>query len=150
LEFLSIWRQSTLHEDPRFKTFPDRQANAEALQEAVEELLADVSADEVCENLDAFGVPVARVNSLDEVADDIQVKYAETLVETTHPTIGEMRYPRPPVQFDEDAVFPRRHAPLLGDDTRDVLGEAGVAEEEIVRLEERVLAGRAVLEQMSG
>jgi crotonobetainyl-CoA:carnitine CoA-transferase CaiB-like acyl-CoA transferase len=149
LEFLSIWRQSTLHEDPRFKTFPDRQANAEALQEAVEGLLAEVSADEVCENLDAFGVPVARVNSLDDVSEDIQVKYAETLIETTHPTIGEMRYPRPPVQFDEEQVFPRRHAPLLGGDTRDVLGEAGVVEEEIVRVEERVLAGRAVLEQMS-
>ena len=150
LEFLSIWRQSKLHEDPRFKTFPDRQAHAEALQEAVDGLLADVSTDEVCENLDAFGVPVARVNSLDEVADDVQVKHAQTLVETTHPLIGAMRYPRPPVQFDPEEVFPRRHAPALGEDTREILAAEGIAETEIVRLEERVLAGRAILAKQLG
>lgn len=145
LEFLSIWRQSKLHEDPRFKTFTDRQANADALQEAVDALLSEVSTDEVCENLDAFGVPVARVNSLDEVAEDEQVQYSETLVKTTHPVIGAMQYPRPPVSFDPDEEFPRRHAPLLGDDTRDVLEPEGVDETEIARLEERVLVGRAIL-----
>lgn len=150
LEFLSIWRQSNLHEDPRFLTFPDRQANSEALREAVDALLADVSADEVCENLDAFGVPVARVNSLDEVAEDVQVEYAKTLVETEHPLIGAMRYPRPPVQFDPGQPFPQRHAPELGADTRELLEQAGVAEDEIVRLEQRVLAGRAILAQQLG
>lgn len=150
LELLSIWRQSALHEDPRFRTFPERQANADALRDAVDGILADVSVEEVCESLDAFGVPVARVNSLDEVAEDPQVKHAETLVETEHPQVGAMHYPRPPVQFDASESFPRRHAPELGADTREILGQAGIAEDEIVRLEERVLAGRAILAQQLG
>jgi crotonobetainyl-CoA:carnitine CoA-transferase CaiB-like acyl-CoA transferase len=116
----------------------------------MEALFADVSADEVCENLDAFGVPVARVNSLDEVHDDPQVRHSGSLVETRHPVIGPMRYPRPPFHFEGQETFPARHAPFLGDHTREILAELATDEVEIERLEKRDAANREVLRSLQG
>jgi crotonobetainyl-CoA:carnitine CoA-transferase CaiB-like acyl-CoA transferase len=149
-ELLCVWRNSELHQDPRFQTFLARQENTAELKEALEALLADVSADEVCENLDAFGVPVARLNALDEVHADPQVQHAGSLVETRHPVIGPMRYPRPPFQFEGQAAFPTRHAPFLGDHTREILTELGIDEGEIERLEARDAANREILRSLLG
>jgi crotonobetainyl-CoA:carnitine CoA-transferase CaiB-like acyl-CoA transferase len=149
-ELLCVWRNSELHQDPRFQTFLARQENTAELKEALEALLADVSADEVCENLDAFGVPVARLNALDEVHADPQVQHAGSLVETRHPVIGPMRYPRPPFQFEGQGAFPTRHAPFLGDHTREILTELGIDEGEIERLEARDAANREILRSLLG
>ncbi|MFT5694380.1 MAG: crotonobetainyl-CoA:carnitine CoA-transferase CaiB-like acyl-CoA transferase [Myxococcota bacterium] len=144
-ELLCVWRNSSLHEDPRFKTFLARQQNAEALIKEVEAIIATITTDELCNNLDAFGVPVARINSLDEVHLDPQVQHAQSLVETKHPVLGDMRFARPPVQFDPQEVFPTRHAPFLGEHTREILSELAVDESEIKRLEERDIANREVM-----
>ncbi len=149
-ELLCVWRNSELHLDPRFQTFLARQENTAELKEALEALLADVSADEVCENMDAFGVPVARLNALDEVHADPQVQHAGSLVETRHPVIGPMRYPRPPFNFEGQAAFPTRHAPFLGDHTREILSELGIDEGEIERLEARDAANREILRSLLG
>jgi crotonobetainyl-CoA:carnitine CoA-transferase CaiB-like acyl-CoA transferase len=149
-ELLCVWRNSELHQDPRFQTFLARQENTAELKQALEALLADVSADEVCENLDAFGVPVARLNALDEVHADPQVQHAGSLVETRHPVIGPMRYPRPPFQFEGQGAFPTRHAPFLGDHTREILTELGIDEGEIERLEARDAANREILRSLLG
>jgi crotonobetainyl-CoA:carnitine CoA-transferase CaiB-like acyl-CoA transferase len=141
VELLCVWRGTTLHTDPRYRTLPDRLANAAQFKLDVEAMLADVTTAEICENLDAFGVPVARVNSLDEVHEDSQVKHDGSLIETTHPVIGAMRFPRPPVRFAGQAYdaenFPARHAPFLGDHNRELLTELKFDEAEIERLEQR-------------
>ena len=141
VELLCVWRGNTLHEDPRFKTLLDRIKNAAAWKRAVEEMLADLTTQEVCETLDSLGVPVARVNTLDEVHEDAQVLHEGTLIETTHPVIGDMRLPRPPVRFigqDLDpANFPARHAAFLGDHNREILSELKFDETVILRMEQR-------------
>ena len=141
-EVLCIWRDSNLHKDNRYRTLPDRLANSAELKEAVETLLADVTTDEICQNLDASNIPVARVNSLDEIHEDAQVRHGLSLVETSHPVAGPMRYPRPPFNFIGQDPFPKRHAPFLGDHTREILNELGVADTEIDRLEQRDAANR--------
>jgi crotonobetainyl-CoA:carnitine CoA-transferase CaiB-like acyl-CoA transferase len=149
LEMLSIWRGSELHLDVRYSTLPARLARAAAFNIEIEALLADVSTAEICETLDAFGVPVARVNTLDNVHEDSQVRHAGSLVDTEHPTVGPMRFPRPPARF-AGAVFPERHAPYIGDHTREVLASIGVADGVIDALEERdannALALKAAME----
>ena len=150
LEVFSIWLDSTLHTDERFQTFPARLANASEFKQAVEDLLADLTADEICENLDAFNIPVARVNSLDEVHEDAQVRHEKSLIETTHPVIGDMRYPKPPFNFADQDPFPLRHAPFPGDHAREILNELGVDEAEITRLEQRDAATRELLKSVAG
>jgi crotonobetainyl-CoA:carnitine CoA-transferase CaiB-like acyl-CoA transferase len=149
LELLCVWRGSDLHEDPRFATLPARLARAEEFRAAVNAMLADVTTDEVCEALDAFGVPVARVNSLDDLHEDEQIRHRGSLVESEHPVAGTMRLARPAVEFDGQDVrsspFPARHSPAIGGDTRSVLEELGVPSHEIGAFEER---DRAQAEQL--
>ncbi len=148
-ELLCVWRGSELHQDPRFRTLPDRMAHPEALLESVNAMLADVTTQEICETLDAFGVPVARVNTLDEVHEDEQIRHAGSVIETSHPVIGSMRMPRPPFRFadqpSEPEAFPARHAPFLGDHAREILSELAVDEAEIARLEQRESKNRETL-----
>jgi crotonobetainyl-CoA:carnitine CoA-transferase CaiB-like acyl-CoA transferase len=148
VELLCIWRESTLHQDPRFQTFAARLAHAADFKDAVDAMLADVTTEEVCSNLDAFNIPVSRVNTLDEVHEDEQIKHAGSLVETTHPIAGLMRFARPPFNFLGQDEFPARHAPRLGEQTRDILSDLGVDDAEIDRLEGRNEANQKMLEAM--
>ena len=50
-----------------------------------------------------------------------------------HPTEGDLRIPRHPLAWDLPDE-PERHAPLLGENTVEVLTEAGLDEAEIDRL----------------
>jgi len=150
-EMFCIWRGSELHLDERFSTLRARLANAAELKSAINLLLADVTTVEACKELDSMGVPVARVNTLDEVHTDEQVVHAGALIETEHPQLGTMRYPRPPEALAPE-VFPERHAPFLGDQTREILEALEVDDAVIRALEERDKANaetmRVVLEAM--
>jgi crotonobetainyl-CoA:carnitine CoA-transferase CaiB-like acyl-CoA transferase len=149
LELLSIWCGAELHLDPRYKTLPNRLANASEFKQAIDAMLVDLTTDEICENLDAFGVPVARVNSLDEIHEDVQVRHGDSLIETSHPVIGTMRFPRPPFRFagqdPENEIFPERHAPFLGDHTREILNELRFDDATIERLEQRDATNRELV-----
>jgi crotonobetainyl-CoA:carnitine CoA-transferase CaiB-like acyl-CoA transferase len=59
-----------------------------------------------------------------------------------HPTEGSMRIVRPPVRFSEADCGLRRPAPRLGEHSREILHEAGFAEQEI----EDLLARRVAIE----
>jgi len=152
-EMFCIWRGCELHLDERFSTLHARLVNAAELKSAVNSLLADVTTAEACEELDSMGVPVARVNALDEVHTDEQVVDSGAIIETEHPQLGAMRYPRPPAALAPE-VFPARHAPFLGDHTREILAPLDVDGDLIRALEERDEASaeamRAVLESMQG
>ena len=140
LQLMAVWRGSEVHLDPRFSTLADRLANRDAFIAAMEEILADVSTEEVCQMLDAFGIPVAAVNPLDRVHEDPQVVQQGSLVETVHPEIGAMRLPRPPARFEGQAStgsFPERHAAFIGGHTREILEELGADEALIAGLEQR-------------
>lgn len=137
LEVFCLWLGSELHKDPRFLTFPDRIANSELFKEEIERLIQNIDAEEIATNLDAFNIPVAVVNTRDEVHLDPQVQHNQTLIDTEHPVLGKMRYPKPPVDFGARGPFPIRHAPFLGDHTREILTELKIDEDNIRRLELR-------------
>ncbi|MCR9096889.1 MAG: CoA transferase [bacterium] len=139
-QLVSVWRGSEAHLDPRFADLASRIEHREAFIAAMEEMFADVTCQEVCDMLDSFGVPVARVNTLDTVHDDEQVIQQRSLVEVEHPQIGRMRLPRPPAQFEGQTpidAFPERHAAFIGAHTREILEELGVDEALIAGIEKR-------------
>jgi len=149
LEALCVWCGSELHQDKRFKTFPDRLSNADIFKQEIENLLADKTSDEICEMLDAMGIPVARVNTIENVHEDAQVIYSESLIETEHPVIGKMRYPKPPFSLQGQDKFPLRHAPFLGDHSREILNSLDIDESEIERLEQRDSINREILKALA-
>ena len=152
VELLSVWRGAELHTDPRFATLADRIRRGAEFVDAVNELLADVEVAEVCDTLDAFGIPVARLNPLAEVADDEQVRHLGSVIDAEHPDAGAMRLARPPVPFHGErptaATFPARHAPRVGEHVVEVLAELDVDGELIDRLTARDAENAVTLQAM--
>ena len=72
--------------------------------------------------LDDFDIPSAPVNSFDALFSDPHIE-ARNMVKTyDHPTLGEIRYQPSPMKV-QGWEFPNRHAPMLGEHTREVLVE---------------------------
>ena len=71
-------------------------------------------------------IPPSAVASLDDIVSELPVM--------SHPDVGEYRYIPPPVRFASAPSSLRRHAPLIGADTDEVLGEVGFSPAEVVGL----------------
>ena len=94
---------------------------------------------------------MARVNTLDEVFDDEQVRHLGAIIETEHPDGGPMRIARPRSHSAECAKPPRpfrRSTHRLGEDSAAVLGELGVDSETIARLLARDAQNAAAVHAM--
>ena len=80
---------------------------------------------------------VAPVNDFAAVEADLQVRENEMIVEWEHPKAGTVRGVGIPVKFSDTPGKIRRHAPLLGEHTEEILLDvAGFSEDEVRELQE--------------
>lgn len=94
-------------------------------------VLADLGA---VGRLDAADVPVARINTRDDVVSDPQVIHSRSLGYEEHPGGVPVGQPRPPVRFGDVAPVPSVPAAHYGEHTDAVLAERGHAPESIAGL----------------
>jgi crotonobetainyl-CoA:carnitine CoA-transferase CaiB-like acyl-CoA transferase len=95
---------------------------------------ADTSAyttDEVVQLLEANEIPVARVNTREDVLKDPQVVAMKLLHRFEHPRGGAMVLPRSPVRFGDHEWSQQRPSPEVGQHTVEVLAELGMTIEEM-------------------
>ena len=127
--------------DPRFADAGSRARNAAALHEIVNPITRSLSTKELVERLEACDVPHAVVNSPATIHEDPQVIANELLVETEHPSAGPMRLPRPVGDFEATPASLRRHAPLLGEHSDEILAEHGLSRDAIAALRDAKVIG---------
>lgn len=60
-----------------------------------------------------------------DVVEDPQIKHNGTFVEYDHPTEGRVKTPGFPIKFSKTPSVIERGAPLVGEHTREILGETG-------------------------
>ena len=129
-------------DDARFRTNRDRMANLPALVEAMSAVLMTRTKAQWIEAFDAANVPVGPVHTIGEALGHEQALARGMVVDLEHPDAGATKALGCPVHFSATPVTVTRAAPTLGQHTREVLLEAGYADEEI----DRLAADGAVLE----
>ncbi len=112
-------------EDERFKTTNGRIINVKERLAMTAEVLLSRSSAEWLSRLDREGVPCAPVLQRHEVFDHEQIRANEMVEEFDHPVAGRIRQPRPAARFDKTPAAMQRHAPTLGEHTRELLEELG-------------------------
>ncbi len=118
-------------DDARFRTNSDRMANLPALVALMNEVLATRTKAEWIAAFDAAGVPVGPVNSIGEALAHPQALARGMVVDLVHPQAGATKALGCPVHFSATPTSVTRHAPMLGEHTREVLAEAGYSDAEI-------------------
>ena len=128
-------------EDPRFATTELRDLNIEARLELIQSVLLGRTTDEWMNILEPAGVPCAPVLTRAAMIEHPQVAATGIVVETDHPQAGRLRQARNAARFSVTSPEHRRGAPTLGQDTAEILREAGYGDDEIARLRATALGG---------
>lgn len=124
--------------DPRFATNADRVQNMEALNDEIESLFAPHDKMELAMKLMREGVPAGPILDLDEALAQPQVAARDMILEGE----GGFKVIGMPVKFSRTPGRLRRLPPRFGEHNRDVLRDAGFADDEI----DALIAGKVLVE----
>ena len=108
--------------DSRYANGRARIANAHDLYAILYEIAADRSTSEWLGLCREHGIPAAAVATLDELVAELPIEH--------HPVAGAYRLIPSPVRFSETPAQLRRHAPLIGEHSHEVLRETGMSDDE--------------------
>lgn len=119
--------RNDLLDDPRIATRASRIANSDSLYRDIAQILSGRTTADWLEFCDRHAIPCTAAASLDDLIDELPL--------AEHPIAGRYRQIPPPVRYSATPASIRRHAPLPGEDGRDVLAEVGFSDAELDDLE---------------
>lgn len=103
--------------------------------ERIAEWVKPLTRSEVIEVLSSNGVPVAPVNDLEAVQENVQARAREMFVEVDDPRVGKHLQPGFPLRFGDEAMDVSVPAPGLGEHNLEVFSEVlGLSAEEVEKL----------------
>ena len=120
--------------DPRFATVAAREENKPARLDLTQSELLKDTTENWMQRLGAHDVPCAPVLTRDQVYRHSQVVANGIVIEGDHPHAGRIRQTRTPARFSATPPGAPGPARRLGEDTRDVLAQAGYDADSINRL----------------
>jgi crotonobetainyl-CoA:carnitine CoA-transferase CaiB-like acyl-CoA transferase len=131
LRLLEALEAPELGSDPRFANNAERMRNLPALQAALTPLFRCRSSAEWLHRLEDAGVPAGPVLDVSQMHADPQALARDMIVETTHPTAGQVTAIGLPIKFSDTPGGVRRAAPVFGQHTREVLRDHGFSDAEL-------------------
>ena len=129
--------------DARFHDNTARMANLPALVEAINGVMVTRDRADWMAAFEAAGVPAGPVHSIGEALSHPQALARDMVVELDHPVAGKTRAIGAPIKVSDTPCSVTRHAPSLGEHTREVLAEHGYTEAQI----DALIAGGAALQE---
>jgi hypothetical protein len=129
--FQAIGKGHLLETDPRFKDIASRTANIDQLYEMISDELATRPTAAWLPLLEANDIPCMVPNTLESLLEDPHLADAGFFQWQDHPSEGRIRAMREPSTWSETKPPEGRLAPRLGQQTREILAEAGYAPAEI-------------------
>jgi len=121
--------------NPPFDTQAGRSANYLELRRRLQEWADGFTAEEIFHKIQACRSAAAPVYLAEHFMASDQVAARAFLVELDHPIVGRLRYPGRSGRFSEMSWTGTRGAPVLGQDTHEILAELGYSETEIADFE---------------
>jgi crotonobetainyl-CoA:carnitine CoA-transferase CaiB-like acyl-CoA transferase len=134
LRLVEVIGEPRLADDPRFKDNAARMQNVVSLVERLTARFRERPTGEWLPLLKAAGVPAGPVLTIEQMVEDPQVRARDMVVEVQHKRVGRTRTLGTPVKFSATPTRVSRAAPVLGEHTREILAEYGLAPAEIDKL----------------
>jgi crotonobetainyl-CoA:carnitine CoA-transferase CaiB-like acyl-CoA transferase len=131
LRLVEVIEQPELATDPRFVDNSARMQNLPALIEILRRSFQQRDTADWLTRLEAVGVPASPVLSIGDMLKDPQVLAREMVVDVEHSHLGTTKALGSPVKFSTTPTSINRGAPMLGEHTREILGEFGYLDVEI-------------------
>jgi crotonobetainyl-CoA:carnitine CoA-transferase CaiB-like acyl-CoA transferase len=120
--------------DPRFATRKHRTDRHGEIVKLLRERFREKPRGYWLSRLDAHSIPNAPINTIHEVFDDPQIKHMKIPKQITHPKMGASNLVGSPINLSDTPPRFSRAAPLLGENTEEVLEGLGYAKEKIKEL----------------
>jgi crotonobetainyl-CoA:carnitine CoA-transferase CaiB-like acyl-CoA transferase len=120
--------------DARFLTNSDRMRHIAELTALVAAQLRERPSAAWLRDFEAAGVPAGPVNQIGDMLADPQVAARDMVIEVDHPRAGRTQALGMPLKFSEGGGEMTRPAPLLGQHSREILGQFGYSAQEIAAL----------------
>jgi crotonobetainyl-CoA:carnitine CoA-transferase CaiB-like acyl-CoA transferase len=126
--FFDVIGQPGKFKDPKFSNQEIRSKHYPEAYAFVAEQMKTRSTDEWISALERADIPVQRMNGIADIVADPHLAATGYFRTVEHPTEGTLRSMAVPSEWSVSPPQYRRHAPRLGEHTREVLGEAGFSE----------------------
>ena len=132
-----VMNRKELLDDVRFSTISLRLANRAALEEELERTFRLQPKDDWVALLLASGIPAGPILTYPEAFEGEHGRARQMRMEIDHPIEGKVPNIGFPVKLSGTPQQVRRHPPLLGEHTAEVMVELGIGAEEQARLNEQ-------------
>src|SRR5918996_1213071 len=129
--FCDIIGKAEIMSRPEFATQEARSQNYKSAYAMVADEMKKRSTAFWLEALEKGDIPVQRMNSLDDIVADPHLNAIGYLQLVDHPSEGRIRMLAVPSEWSQTKPEYRRPTPRLGEHTREVLREAGFADDKI-------------------
>lgn len=124
--FLKVIGRPELYDsDPRFASITTRTAHITELYALVSDEMAKRTTEEWRTLLEEADIPVFPMHTFASLLDDPHLDDIGFFRETEHPAVGRIREMAVPSEWHGTPPVRRRHAPALGEHSREILREAG-------------------------
>ena len=110
-----------------FKDRIARGANSDALNLFMREWMSSWNKEELFHAGQAKRIPFAKVNTMKDIRDDVQLNYRNYFITLDYPEREEIRVPGAPSRYGVNNSIARTGAPRLGQDNDELLGKSGTS-----------------------
>lgn len=130
--FFDLIGRPELKTDSRFCSHTARAQHIDAAYRLVSDVMATRSSADWLKALGEADIPAAPLYSVEDLIDDPHIQAVGMVRSLEHPSEGAIHSPAPVGAYSRTPLDIRRHAPRLGEHTREVLTELGYSEADIL------------------
>jgi len=132
--FFDLIGKPELKDDPRFRNHTDRGANIAEVYAYVADVMQTRSTADWLQALDAADIPVMPMHTPTSLVTDPHLEASGFFQLVDHPTEGKLRMMKPTLSWSEGPLTIRNLPPSLGQQSAEILREAGYSNEDITEM----------------